>query len=53
MQLTINIPDFLLDDVKNKLAMQPTGILEAVALDAILGYLDGLRKEGSPHQSAE
>jgi hypothetical protein len=53
MQLTINVPDFLFDDVKDKLATQPTGILEAIALDAILGYLDGLRKKGSTNQSAE
>lgn len=52
MQLTINVPDFLLDDVRNKLAAQPTGILEAVALDAILGYLDRLRKERSSNQNA-
>lgn len=53
MQLTINIPDFLLEDVKNRLAAQPTGILEAIALDAIVGYLDGLRKKESSNQSAE
>jgi hypothetical protein len=52
MQLTIHIPDDLFDDVKDKLAAQPSGILETVALDAILGFLDRLRDDGSSRQRA-
>ena len=39
MQLTIHVPDNILGSVKDKLAPRETGILEAVALDAVLGFL--------------
>lgn len=53
MQLTINIPDVLLDDVKHELASQPTGVLETIALDAILGFLNRLRDRRSSNQRVE
>jgi len=53
MQLTIQLPDDLFDDVKDKLASQPSGVLETVALDAILAFLDALRDGGSSNQRAE
>ena len=53
MKLTIHVPDDLLDDLKDKLASEPSGVLEAVALDAILGFLDRLRDSGSSNQKAE
>jgi hypothetical protein len=53
MQLTIHVPDDLFDDVKDKLASQPSGVLETVALDAILVFLDALRDGGSSNQRAE
>jgi hypothetical protein len=39
VQLVLNIPDDFIDPVKEKLAAGSTGILEAVAIDAILKYL--------------
>jgi hypothetical protein len=48
MQLTIHIPDDLFDDVKDKLAAQPSGILETIALDAILGFWTGLETMARP-----
>ncbi len=39
MHLTINIPDEIIEPVKDKLPPPEMGILEAVALDAILGFL--------------
>lgn len=39
MQLTIHVPDVMLDSVKDKLPPPAVGILEAVALDALLGFL--------------
>jgi hypothetical protein len=52
MQLTIYVPDDFVDPVKDTLARQPTGVLEAVALDAILGFLNELGKSSSPGQRA-
>jgi hypothetical protein len=37
VQLVLNIPDDFIAPVKEKLA--PAGVLEAVALDAVLGFL--------------
>jgi hypothetical protein len=41
MNLTIHVPDELLEELKDKLASQPSHVLETVALDAIFGFLDG------------
>jgi len=53
MKLTIHVPDDLLEDVKDELASAPSGILETIALDAILGFLDRLRDGGSSIQKTE
>ena len=52
MQLTIYVPDDLLHEEKDKLTSQPSGVLETVALDAILGFLDALRDGGSPNRES-
>jgi hypothetical protein len=39
MQLTIHIPDDMIAKVRQKLPPPEMGMLEAVALDAILGLL--------------
>lgn len=39
MQLTIHIPDDIVEAVKDKLPPPEMGILEAVALDAVLALL--------------
>jgi hypothetical protein len=50
--LVINVPDDLIEPVQGKLALGPTGVLEAVALDAVLGFLMGLvPDEKSPSPS--
>ena len=45
MQLIINIPDELIDPVRDKLAAGPTDMLEAIAADATLGFLTRLEDE--------
>jgi hypothetical protein len=47
MILTVNIPDDIFEDVKDKLATQPTGVLETIALDAVLHFLQTLREYDS------
>ena len=47
MQLTVHVPDDMLEKVKHKLPPPEVGVLEAVALDAILGFLLKL-DEGTP-----
>lgn len=39
MQLTIQIPDDMLEAVKDKLPPPQSGALEAVDLNAVLGFL--------------
>jgi hypothetical protein len=39
MQLTIHIPDDMVERVKDRLPPPEMGVLEAVALDAILAFL--------------
>jgi hypothetical protein len=39
MQLTIHIPDDVIEPVKDQLPPPEMGVLEAIALDAILGFL--------------
>ena len=46
MQLTVHIPDDILESVKLKLPPRESGVLEAVALDAVLGFL--IKLEDSP-----
>lgn len=52
MQITIHIPDDMVEAVKDKLPPPSLGVLEAVALDAILGYLsrlDDTATKDDPH----
>ena len=51
MQLTIHIPDDMLEGVKDKLPPKEMGVLEAVALDAVLGYL--MRLDGPASKDAK
>jgi hypothetical protein len=48
MKLEIQVPDDMLNRVKEKLPPPEMGVLEAVALDAVLGFLlkldDGVRR---------
>jgi hypothetical protein len=46
MQLTIQVPDDILESVKDKLPPRETGVLEAVGLDAVLGFLMKLGDSG-------
>ena len=48
MRLTIHVPDDMLENVKEKLSSQPTGVLETIALDAVLDFLITLREADSP-----
>jgi len=48
LQLVLNIPDDLVDPVKEKLSTSPSGVLEAVALDAVLGFLMKLGDDEKP-----
>jgi hypothetical protein len=51
MQIVIHVPDDFVEPVKEKLAGGPTGVLEAVTLDAILQYLDALANPGKRSSS--
>jgi hypothetical protein len=42
MQITIHVPDDMLEAVRDRLPPPEMGVLEAVALDAILAYLQRL-----------
>jgi hypothetical protein len=53
MQIVIHVPDDFVEPVKEKLASGPTGVLEAVALDAILQYLDVLANPGKRSSSRD
>jgi hypothetical protein len=44
MKIVIHVPDDIIESVKDKLPPPETGTLEAVALDAVLGFLDRLSK---------
>ena len=48
MKLILDIPDNLIEPVRDKLAAGPTGVLEAVAVDAILGFLASLAEKQRP-----
>jgi hypothetical protein len=45
MQLIVHIPDDLIEAVKDKLPPPDVGLLEAIALDAVLGFLMKLGQE--------
>jgi hypothetical protein len=48
VQLIVHVPDELIEGAKGKLPPIETGILEAVALDAILGFLFKLTNSETP-----
>ncbi|WP_159450482.1 hypothetical protein [Bradyrhizobium mercantei] len=43
MKLTVHIPDELIAEVKDRLPPPEMGMLEAIALDAILGFIGRLK----------
>ena len=52
MELTIRIPEQIIAKVKDKLPPPEMGVLETVALDAVLGFLHKLETapvKGSAH----
>ena len=52
MQIVINVPDDFVEPVKDKLAVMPTGLLETIALDAILKFLMKMAEDSpkpNPH----
>ena len=52
MQLIINVPDEMIEPVRHRLPPPEVGLLEAIALDAILGALTRLaadKTDGKPH----
>lgn len=51
MELVIHVPNDMSDPVNDKLAALPTGVLEAVALDAVLRLI-GKLGEGDGHRRA-
>jgi len=51
MVLILHVPDDMLERVKDKLPPRETGVLEAVALDAVLGFLSKLENSGLPEPS--
>ena len=55
MQLMIHVPDDLLESVQDKLPPRETGVLEAVALDAVLGFLMKLgdTRIGNPETTSQ
>ena len=52
MKLVIHVPDDMLDRVKEKLPPPEMGVLETVALDAVLGFLFKL-DDGVQHGSEQ
>lgn len=42
MRLTIEIPDTAIEPVKDKMPPPESGVLEAIAVDAVLGFILGL-----------
>lgn len=45
MDLVIRIPDELIEPIKDKLPPPEMGILEAVALEALMKFFDRLEKQ--------
>jgi hypothetical protein len=52
MQLTVHIPDDLIEPVRDRLPPPEMGMLEAVALDAILGFLMKLEDMAEESENA-
>jgi hypothetical protein len=48
MQVIVHVPDDMIEPVKDKLPPPETGVLEAIALDAILGFLSRLEASAGP-----
>jgi hypothetical protein len=48
MKLIVDIPDDLIEQVKEKLPPPESGMLEAIALDAILAFLQRLKHGTNP-----
>jgi hypothetical protein len=48
MQIIVHIPDEMVEQVKDRLPPPETGVLEAIALDAILGFLSKLEASAGP-----
>jgi hypothetical protein len=48
MQLILHVPDDMIEKVKDKLPPAEVGILEAIALDAVLAFLLKLDGAGKP-----
>jgi hypothetical protein len=46
MQLILHVPDDMIEKVKGKLPPPEVGVLEAVALDAVLAFLLTLEDAG-------
>ena len=51
MKLVVNIPDEFIDPVRDRLPPPEVGLLEAIALDAILALLTRMaaKKPGDPN----
>ncbi|WBL76913.1 hypothetical protein I3J27_28385 [Bradyrhizobium xenonodulans] len=47
MKITVHIPDDIVAEVKDQLPPPEMGVLEAIALDAILGFIDRLKSPPS------
>jgi len=45
MQIIVHVPDDLVEKAKDRLPPPGMGVLEAIALDAILGFLQKLGNE--------
>jgi hypothetical protein len=50
MQITIHVPDDMVEEIKDNLPPPESGVLEAIALDAVLGFIMNL---GEPVQGRE
>ncbi len=52
MQTIVHVPDDLIEKVKDTLPPPEMGMLKAVALDAILGFLEKLGDRAPGHDGA-
>ena len=50
MQLIVHVPDDMIVKFRDRLPPSQMGLLEAIALDAILGFLDRLDDIGQPRK---
>ena len=53
MELKIHVPDDMLEEVKDKLPPPEMGVLEAIALDAVLGFLSRLESSARQQTKAD